>query len=146
MGKFWQRVGEAHCWESAGMTLYARLAALLVILAALSAGMWKAYTMGKNTVRAEWAIEREAANEKARESRERNRTTALTAEKIYIDRERVRTEFLVTTMKEVTHETANLATCALDAGDVGLLNAAAHRAFENRPAAAGADNALPTTR
>jgi hypothetical protein len=102
--------------------------------------------MGKNTVQAEWAIEREAANEKARETRERNRTTALTAEKIYIDRERVRTEFLVTTQKEVINETANLATCALDAGDIRVLNAAANRIREDRPAAANPDNAMPVTR
>ena len=123
-----------------------RVWAVMVITITLLASHWKAYVMGKKTVQAEWTIEREASNEKARETRERNRTAALTAEKIYIDREKVRTEFLVTTMKEVTHETANLATCALDAGDVGLLNAAAHRAFENRPTAAGTDNAVPVAR
>jgi hypothetical protein len=128
------------------VTLYARLAALLVILAALGALYWKGYTSGKQTVQAEWAIEREAANEKARETRERNRTTALTAEKIYIDREKVRTEFLVTTQKEVINETANLATCALDAGDIRVLNAAANRIREDRPAPANPDNALPVTR
>jgi Tfp pilus assembly protein PilE len=36
------------------MTLYARLAVLAVILAALAGGAWKAYVMGKNTVKAEW--------------------------------------------------------------------------------------------
>jgi coenzyme F420-reducing hydrogenase delta subunit len=128
------------------VTLYARLAVLAVILAALAGGAWKAYVMGKNTVQAEWEIEREAANEKARETRERNRATALTAEKIYIDRERIRTEFLVTTQKEVINETANLATCALDAGDIRVLNAAANRIREDRPAAANPDNALPATR
>lgn len=128
------------------MTLYARLAALAVVLALLAAGAWKSYSMGKQTVQAEWAIEREAANEKARETRERNRAAGLTAEKIYIDREKVRTEFLVSTMKEVTHETANLATCQLDPADIIVLNRAAHRAFENRPAAADTDNAMPATR
>jgi len=114
--------------------------------AALAGGAWKAYVMGKNTVQAEWVIEREAANEKARETRERNRSTALTAEKIYIDRERVRTEFLVTTQKEVINETANLATCKLDPGDIRVLNDAANRIREDRPAAANPDNALPVTR
>jgi hypothetical protein len=128
------------------VTLYARLAALLVILAALGALYWKGYTNGEKSEAAKSAIEREAANEKARETRERNRTTALQAEKVYIDRERVRTEFLVSTQKEVIYETANLATCALDAGDVGLLNAAANRIREDRPAAANPDNAMPATR
>lgn len=128
------------------MTLYARLAALLVILAALGALYWKGYTNGEKSEAAKSAIEREAANEKARETRERNRTTALTAEKIYIDRERVRTEFLVTTQKEVIRETENLATCQLDPGDIRVLNAAANRVREDRPAAAGTDNAMPVTR
>ena len=128
------------------MTLYARLVALLVILAALAGLYWKGYTNGEKSEAAKWAIEREAANEKARESRERNRTTALTAEKIYIDRERVRTEFLVTTQREIINETANLVSCQLDHGDLRLLNTAAHRAFENRPAPASPDNAMPATR
>ena len=128
------------------MTQYARLAALAVVLAALAASHWKAYTAGKNTVRAEWAIEREAANEKARETRERNRTTALTAEKIYIDRERVRTEFLVTTQREIINETANLVSCQLDPGDIRVLNAAANRILADRPAAAGVDNPVPSAR
>ena len=128
------------------MTLYARLAALLVILAALGALYWKGYTNGEKSEAAKSAIEREAANEKARETRERNRNTALTAEKIYIDRERVRTEFLVTTQREIINETANLVSCQLDPGDIRVLRAAAHSFSTDRPAAAGADNALPVTR
>lgn len=130
--------------------IWTKLAILGVLFVALSAATWKVYHTidkgGYDRAARECAAEREAANEKARESRERNRTTALTAEKIYIDRERVRTEFLVTTQKEVIRETENLATCQLDPGDIRVLNAAAHRAFENRPAAAGADNAMPATR
>ena len=130
--------------------IWTKLAILGVLLVALSAATWKAYHTidkgGYDRAARECAAEREAANEKARESRERNRTTALTAEKIYIDREKVRTEFLVTTQKEIIRETENLATCKLDATDISVLNSAAHRAFENRPAAAGADNAMPTPR
>jgi hypothetical protein len=126
--------------------IWARIAVLGVILAALAGGAWKAYVMGKNTVKAEWAIEREATNEKARETRERNRSTALQAEIRYVQKETFRIATVRETLREVNHETANLATCALDAGDVRVLNAAANRIREDRPAAAGADNALPTTR
>lgn len=38
--------------------IYARLAAAAVIALALAAGAWKAYSMGKATVRAEWNAER----------------------------------------------------------------------------------------
>lgn len=102
--------------------------------------------MGKNTWEAELAIEREAANEKARETRERNRSTALSAEKIYIDRERVRPEFLGTTQRDLINETANLDTCVLDVGDVRVPTSAANRIRENRSATVDTNNPVPVTR
>jgi polysaccharide pyruvyl transferase WcaK-like protein len=128
------------------VTLYARLAVLAVILAALAGGAWKAYVMGKNSAKAEWAIEREAANEKARETRERNRTTALQAEIRYVQKETFRIATVRETLREVNHETENLATCALDAGDISVLRAAANRIREDRPAAVNPDNTLPPAR
>ena len=63
----------------------------------------------------------------------------------YIERERIRVVTVRETLTEVNNETQNLAACALDAGDVRVLNAAAHRAIEDRPAPADPGQPLPAT-
>lgn len=48
------------------MSVYARLAGLVAVLALLAAGAWKCYTAGQNNIRAEWTAEKLAASENAR--------------------------------------------------------------------------------
>ncbi len=71
------------------MTLYARLAALLVILAALGALYWKGYTNGGNTVQARWdAVELDRSKAAIRamdQNFEKERTLKLSQEKISRD-------------------------------------------------------------
>jgi hypothetical protein len=86
------------------VTLYARLAVLAVILAALAGGAWKAYVMGKNTVKAEWnasialanetARETERLNQKSKEIALENRTREILANVAAADRARVASDSL----------------------------------------------------
>ena len=71
------------------MTLYARVAALLVILAALAGLYWKGYTSGGNTVQAKWdAVELDRSKAAIRaidQNIEKERTLKLSQERIQSD-------------------------------------------------------------
>ncbi len=126
--------------------MYRWIVTIAIVLAALAAGAWKAHHMGivkgRNQVQDAWDDEKRLALE----SRERNRDTARKAEIRFVDREIVRTEFLTVTKEELRNESANLESCRLDAGDIGLLNKAAGAAREDRPASGGVGDGLPPAR
>lgn len=75
----------------------------------------------------------------------RNRARARAAEVRYIERERVRVEYFEQAKTEVHDATADLARCVLNDGAVRLLNDAAARAREDRPAARAAGEQVPDT-
>lgn len=120
-----------------------RLVAALAIAIALAASHWKVYRLGAQGAELACSAERTAAAQAAQAKADANRTTARAAEVRYAVRDQVRVVTLRETLEVVKNETQNLAACRLDAGDVGVLNAAANRAGGNRPAAGAADVALP---
>jgi DNA repair photolyase len=111
--------------------MYARLVIGAVFVALMAAGLWKVHHLGivkgRAQVHAEWDREKLRAIEK----REVNRDTARKAEIRYVDREIVRTEYLTATKEEMRHETTNLESCRLDAGDISVLNKAAGAARQD---------------
>jgi hypothetical protein len=108
-----------------------RIIAALIIAALLAAGVWKIHHNGIVKGRAEVQSDWDRSKLQAIEKREVNRETARNAEIRYVDREKVRTEYLTTTQKELRDESKNLESCLLDAGDIGLLNSAANSTREN---------------
>jgi hypothetical protein len=115
-----------------------------LILAAIAAAAVFAVHRYNEGLRAEGRAEvrAEVAAAAARQH-QANADTAQKAQGEYIERERIRVVTVRETLTEVQNETQNLAACALDAGDVRVLNAAAHRALEDRPAAADPGQPLP---
>lgn len=111
------------------MTMRLVIAAISIALTA--AGLWKVHHLGIVKGRAEIEAERTRERMQAIEKREVNRDTARKAEIRYVDREIVRTEYLTITKEELRHESANLESCRLDAGDIGLLNKAASTARQD---------------
>jgi hypothetical protein len=111
--------------------MYRWIVTIAVVLTALAAGAWKAHHSGIVKGRAEVQADWDRAKLQAIEKRELNRDTARKVEIRYVDREIVRTEYLTATKEEMRHETANLESCRLDAGDIGLLNKAASTARQD---------------
>jgi hypothetical protein len=74
--------------------------------------------------------------------REANRARSRAAETVYAERVIYRDRFITRTKVEVRHATADLATCPLGPRAVGLLNAAAECAADDRSAACGAGDGV----
>jgi len=100
------------------VSLTARLAALLVILLALSGAAWKLHHAGYTSAKAEMAAE-------AQIQKDRNLELQRASEKRYTVNAEVRDRFIIETITEVRHETDNLRACVLTPAARGLLNAAA---------------------
>lgn len=111
--------------------MYARIVVAALFIALMAAGLWKVHHLGIVKGRAEVQADWDRAKLQAIEKREVNRDTARKAEIRYVDRETVRTEYLTTTKEELHHESQNLESCRLDAGDIGLLNKAAGAARQD---------------
>ena len=111
--------------------MYRWIVTIGIVVVLLAAGLWKAHHSGIVKGRAEVQADWDRAKLQAIEKREINRNTARKAEIRYVDRETVRTEYLTTTKEELHHESQNLESCRLDAGDIGLLNKASSSARED---------------
>lgn len=128
------------------MSLYARLAALVLILAAVAAVWWKAEHMLAAADRA--GYDRRAAEDHAAAEiqRETNRGTARKAEESHAKQAEVREEFLVITSREVHHEAAPLAACLVPEPVRLRIRAAAECALGDRSSGCGTDDAVPAAR
>lgn len=117
-----------------GLSLTARALIILGIVVALIAGWWRLTAHFEQK-----GYDRRAAEDRAamEEQRERNRDLQRVAEKRYVVQQSVREEFIAVTVKEIRHETQNLAPCVLADGARERLRAAARCAREDRPAACG---------
>lgn len=111
--------------------MYRWIVTIGIVVVLLAAGAWKAHHLGIVKGRAEVQADWDRAKLQAIEKREINRDTARKAEIRYVDRETVRTEYLTTTKEELHHESQNLESCRLDAGDISLLNKAAGAARQD---------------
>lgn len=120
------------------MSIYARLVLAGLVLAGIAAGLWwdrqrlaRADAEGYERRRVEEMVAAEL-------QRESNRAAAREAEATYTAAAQVRERIIVETITEVRHATAPVADCVLPADARQLLNDAASRAGEDRPAPGGA--------
>ena len=111
--------------------MYRWIVTIGIVILLLAAGAWKAHHSGIVKGRAEVQADWDRANFQAIEKREVNRDAARAAEVRYVDREKIRVEYLTTTKEELRHESQNLESCRLDAGDISLLNKAAGAARQD---------------
>ena len=111
-----------------------RLVAMLVLLLAIAAGGWKAWHTADKAGYDRAQREYQAAVELQREG---NRGRSRNAEVKQAAQAEVREEFIVLTVKEIRHETDNLAACRLTPAAVGMLNSAKECASQDRPATCG---------
>lgn len=128
------------------MSLYARLAALALVLAALAGLWWKADRMLA-------AAEQRGYDRRAQEDKvvidaqaTRNRELQRAAEKRYVVQGQTRDRWFVTTVKEISDAAAPLAACPVPEPVRVRLNAAAACASGDSPAACGADVQVPDAR
>jgi hypothetical protein len=121
------------------VSLYARIAAIALLCAALIAGWWRLTahyeTIGYDRRKAE----DDAATELQREA---NRGKSRTAETKYAASAEVRERFIVTTVKELVHETDNLGACVLTPAAIKRMRDTAQCASEDRPSSCGAGDAV----
>lgn len=118
------------------MSLAARIGFALAIVGAIVAGWWRITVhyeqRGYDRAQAEYAQQAEAR-------RVRNADLQRAAELRYTVQTGVREEFIVTTVKELAHETADLAACRLSPGAVRVLNRAAECASSDTATACSPD-------
>ena len=115
----------------------------------LNPGRWLLYAAFVALVLGAWRLEEhieakgyaravaEAAAAAAQQAQQ-NRELARRAELRYTVAAEQRERVIVQTVKEIQHETVNLAVCSLSAGAVGLLNHAAQCARDDTAATCGA--------
>lgn len=102
-----------------------------IVILLITAGLLKARHSGIVKGRAEVQADWDKAKFQALEKREVNRDTARKAEVRYVDREKIRVEYLTITKEELRNESQNLESCHLDAGDISLLNKTAGAARQD---------------
>lgn len=124
------------------MSLYARLAALALVLLAAGACWWKADRMLAAADQRGYARRVAEDNDRAELQREINRGRAREAETQHAAQAEIRDHFLVITATEVHREAAPLAVCPVPEPVRLRLNDAARCASEDRPASCGADQPL----
>lgn len=118
-----------------------RIAALTIAVIAASGGAWKLWhtadKAGYDRAQQEYkdAAEKQTAG---------NRKTSRGAEVKQAAQSEVREEFIVLTVKEILHETDNLASCVLTPAAVGLLNATKECAQSERAASCGPNDKVPS--
>ncbi|MBN9410824.1 MAG: hypothetical protein J0H69_16885 [Burkholderiales bacterium] len=121
------------------MSLTARIAALLIVLGLMGAGVWriqvKADAAGYQRAQQEY----QAAAELQREG---NRGRARQAEEKQVVQTVYRDRFITKTITEVRHAAAPLAACLVPAAAISLLNDVAECARADRPASCGAGNGV----
>jgi hypothetical protein len=122
------------------VSIPARIALLVVLIVASAAAWWRITVHYEGIGYARAQAEAAAA---AQAQAQRNRDLQRAAELRYTVQAGVREEFIVTTVKELAHETADLASCRLSPGARRLLNDAAQCARADRPAACGPREPLP---
>lgn len=123
------------------MTLYARLAALLVVLLAITAGCWKVI---HDADRRGYLRAQAEAKDAADELTARNRDLMRAAEMRYTVAAQTRGEFFTKAEKEIRNAAAPLAACPVPADLRMQLNEAA--ACARDPAACGAAVQVPDAR
>lgn len=125
------------------MSLYARLAALLVIVLALAGVWWKADRM--LAAADQRGYDRRATEDKTAADAQaaKNRDLQRAAELRYVVQGETRDRFFVTTVKEIRDAAAPLASCPVPADVVRLLNDAARCARGDSEAACGPAGPLP---
>ena len=122
------------------MSLASKLVALAFIVLAILAGVWKLWHTADKAGYDRAQVEYQAAAEKQREA---NRTTATKAEKKESVRVVYRDRVITKTITEVRDASAPLAACPIPDAAIRMLNDAAQRAREDRPASSAVDYALP---
>lgn len=128
------------------LLLNPRFLILLAVLAALSFSHFTVYRKGKATVRAEWAAERVEMERQAQAQAQRQRDLQRAAELRYTVQAGVREEFIGYTITEIRHVAAPLASCAVPADAIRLLNRAAECARSDSAATCGAGEPVPVAR
>ncbi len=130
------------------MSLYARLAALAAAVLIILGIGWKVHhsgvVAGRAEIQAQWNAERVKLQAEVSAQAERNRDLQRQSEKRYTVQAEARDRFIVQTITEVRHETQNLAACVLTGAARMRLNSAAECAGQDRPAACGAGQPLPS--
>lgn len=120
------------------MSIYARLALVLVIVASIAAAWWKfEHALNAREARG-YARAQQEAKEVADAQAQRNRDLQRAAELRYTVQTEARDRFITKTVTEVRYATQPLAACPVPVDAVRLLNDAATCASENRPASCGA--------
>lgn len=125
------------------MIPYAREAGAVLLLAALATSHWYAYRLGGQGVQARFDRYVAAGDRAAIRQSDSNRERAIEVEERIVVQTLYRDRFITQTVKEIEHAAQPLALCPVPADAIRLLNDAARCAREDRPAACGADAALP---
>jgi hypothetical protein len=121
-----------------------RWIALAILIAALAIGIPIAVHR-HDTAQQAIGYDKRAAEDKAAadQQAQANRDLQRQAEKRYTVQAEVRDRFIVTTVREIRHDTENLAACVLSPSAVDRLRHAAECASEDRPASCGAGGPVP---
>ena len=135
------------------MSLLPWWAKALILAALLAAAGWAVHTyndhlreQGREEVRAEWTVDREAARKTVEAQRERNIELQRAAEKRYVVQAQVRDRYIIQTVKEIHEAAAPLAACPVPSGVRVRLNSLAACARADSTTACGADGQVPDTR
>jgi hypothetical protein len=121
------------------MSLQARAIAAVLLALALIAGWWRLTAHYERIGYDRRKAEDEAAAELQREA---NRGRAVQAETKQAAQAQIRERYIVTTVKELVHETDNLAACVLTPAARQRLHDAAACASQDRSAACGTGDSV----
>jgi len=125
------------------VSLYARLAALVLVITVITAGCWKvihdADRRGYQRAQAEYAAA-------LQEQKDRNHDLQRQAEKRYSVQSETRDRFITQTIREVRHASESLAACPVPPDLRRLLHGAAACARGDSAAACGPGDEVPGAR
>lgn len=120
-----------------------RIVGAAVLAAALAGTHWYAYRQGAQAVQVKFDAHVNAADRAAVRQADQNRERATEVEERVVVQTVYRDRFITKTVKEIERVTQPMAACPVPPAVVRLLNDAARCAREDRPAACGADGAVP---